>query len=81
MQRNKTLSIRITEILMGALEERADELSCSKADLIEKALSCFLGVKVEEDCRTYSSLWDEIRKIESRLELRIVDLESKLEGK
>lgn len=67
MKRDKTLSVRVTETLLTGLDNRASELNCSKADLIERALLCFLGIKAGDDCSTQNSVWGAIEDLRNRI--------------
>jgi hypothetical protein len=67
MKRDRTLSVRVTEQLMLSLDDRAKQLSCSKGDLVERALNCFLGLKPDEECTTHSSVWNAIEDLQNRM--------------
>ena len=64
-KRSETLSIRITKTLMDALQEKAGKENLSKGDVVEKALTCFLGLQVVTECNTYSN---EIETLKNRFE-------------
>jgi hypothetical protein len=61
--RNKTF--RASEDVFEALKNKANELNMSESDIVTKALKCFLGLTIDNDCATYQI---ELETLKSRLE-------------
>jgi hypothetical protein len=58
--RNKTF--RSSEDIFEALKNKADELNMSESDVVNKALRCFLGMNTENDCLTYTTELDALKR-------------------
>lgn len=58
--RNKTF--RSSEDIFEALKNKAEELKISESDVVNKALRCFLGMNTENDCLTYTTELDILKK-------------------
>jgi len=67
MKRTNTLSIRVTETLIKTLDDRAKTLGCSKADLVEKALNCFLGLDSDADCSNQTTALEAVHSLRKEL--------------
>ena len=57
---NKTF--RPTELIAEKLKERAKKEGKSESDLINMALSCFLGLNLEDNCQTLNEQIKTIQK-------------------
>ncbi|BAZ08495.1 hypothetical protein NIES4071_03000 [Calothrix sp. NIES-4071] len=57
-------TFRASEDIVRALKQKADELKISESDVINKALKCYLGIYMDENCDTYMS---ELKILENKL--------------
>ncbi|MEC4887348.1 MAG: hypothetical protein SAL70_39470 [Scytonema sp. PMC 1070.18] len=58
-------TFRTSDDVIKALKDKATELDISESDIINKALRCFLGLGIDNDCDTYQT---ELNILKNRIE-------------
>lgn len=65
----KSKTFRTTEEVFEALKVKSEELELSESDIINKAVRCFLGLGIEQECSSYNDLEELKKQLQSIIKL------------
>ena len=72
----KSKTFRTTDDVFEALKNKSEEMKISESDIINKAVRCFLGLGIEENCTNYNELEQLKQKLESIIKLNNLKFEN-----